>query len=339
MIVSYTYLSKRGRSTPHHCYLSWRTYVRITLGIVSYVACVDTKGWGFFAHRVINEKAVFLLPPELLPFYKKHLALIREEAVKPDKRRYTIPGEARCHFINLEPYQANGSLPHHWREAYRHYDSDTLDAYGILPWHIAQMKERLTRAFKEKDIARILYLSAHLGHYLADAHVPLHTTENYDGQCSEQHGIHALWESRIPERFADEYDYLFEEPLTYIKDIQTMIWRVIHHTHALSQQVLSIEKAVGTRFPTGKKYVYEQRGTTLTRTYTYAYVSAYHKALDGMVEAQMRASIHAVASLWFTCWVEAGCPDLTQVKYTSHEETMEEDSPEDFLTQKVRPHE
>ena len=50
------------------------------------------------------------------------------------------------------------------------------------------MKVRLTRAFKEKNLTRILRLSADIGHYIADAHVPLHTTENYDGQLTDQHG-------------------------------------------------------------------------------------------------------------------------------------------------------
>jgi hypothetical protein len=43
-----------------------------------------------------------------------------------------------------------------------------------------------------------------LGHYIGDAHVPLHTTSNYNGQKTNQHGIHGLWESRIPEQLFDE---------------------------------------------------------------------------------------------------------------------------------------
>ena len=37
-------------------------------------------------------------------------------------------------------------------------------------------------------------LRADLGHYLADAHVPLHTG-NYSSQRTNQTGIHALWET------------------------------------------------------------------------------------------------------------------------------------------------
>ncbi|MBL0103970.1 MAG: hypothetical protein IPP51_09590 [Bacteroidetes bacterium] len=44
----------------------------------------------------------------------------------------------------------------------------------------------------------ILYYSANIGHYVADAHVPLHCTENYNGQMTGQSGIHGFWESRLP---------------------------------------------------------------------------------------------------------------------------------------------
>ena len=32
--------------------------------------------------------------------------------------------------------------------------------------------------------------------------------------------------------------------------------------------------------------------------------------LDGMVERRMRESIYAIASFWYTAWVNAGQPDL-----------------------------
>jgi hypothetical protein len=66
------------------------------------------------------------------------------------------------------------------------------------------MLQRLTNAFREKDQARILKLSAEIGHYVADAHVPLHASTNHNGQLTGQEGIHAFWESRIPELLAEK---------------------------------------------------------------------------------------------------------------------------------------
>ena len=45
------------------------------------------------------------------------------------------------------------------------------------------------------NLEDVLRTAADLGHYLADAHVPLHTTGNYNGQRTNQTGIHALWET------------------------------------------------------------------------------------------------------------------------------------------------
>jgi hypothetical protein len=56
---------------------------------ISFLFITQTSfSWGFYGHRQINYYAVFLLPPEMLIFYKKHIAFISEHAVDPDKRRY-----------------------------------------------------------------------------------------------------------------------------------------------------------------------------------------------------------------------------------------------------------
>ncbi|MGC6428813.1 MAG: hypothetical protein ACON4Y_05945 [Flavobacteriales bacterium] len=60
---------------------------------------------------------------------------------------------------------------------------------------------------KNNKSEQILFICSDLGHYIADANVPLHTTINYDGQLTGQKGIHAFWESRLPELFSSEYNF------------------------------------------------------------------------------------------------------------------------------------
>ena len=165
--------------------------------------------WGFFGHQKINRMAVFTLPSEMIGFYKKHIEYITEHAVDPDKRRYANADEAPRHYIDIDHYgpYAFDSVPKYWKSAVKKYSEDTLIAYGIVPWHIEKMMYRLTEAFKEGNMDLILHYSADLGHYVADSHVPLHTTENYNGQMTNQKGIHGFWESRIPELKSDGYDY------------------------------------------------------------------------------------------------------------------------------------
>lgn len=159
------------------------------------------ESWGFFAHQKINRLAVFILPPEMIGFYKKNIQYLTEASVNPDRRRYAVADEAAKHYIDLDDYgdSAAYKLPRYWNDAVKKYGEDTLQARGIVPWQINRMYFQLKDAFLLKDPQRILKASAELGHYVADANVPLHTTRNYDGQLTGQMGIHAFWESRLPE--------------------------------------------------------------------------------------------------------------------------------------------
>jgi len=267
--------------------------------------------WGFFAHKRINRMAVFTLPPQMFSFYKKHLEFVTDHAIDPDKRRNAVEEEAPRHYIDLDHYGVSplDSIPKYWNQAVAKYTEDTLKAYGIVPWHVDKMMYRLTDAFKELNIDRILRTSSDIGHYIADAHVPLHTTENYNGQLTGQRGIHGFWESRIPELKSDYYDYLVGRARYIDKPLMKM-WEVVGESFAAKDSVLLFEAELNKQFDTDKKYSFENRGATLLKVYSEEYTLAYDKMLNGMVERRMRKAIITVGSLWYTAWVNAGQPDL-----------------------------
>ncbi len=191
---------------------------------------------------------------------------------------------------------------------------DQLSEHGIIPWHLSWMLRRLTDAFAQKDKARILRYSADFGHYIGDAHVPLHTTSNYNGQKTDQVGIHGFWESRLPELYADaEYDFLVGQA-QYIKDPETYFWNIVFDSHRLVDSVLLIEKDLRRTFAPDRVFAFDERANQTIRTYSRAYSKAYHDRLNGMVESRMRATIVAVGSVWLTAWVDAGQPDLNFLK-------------------------
>ena len=247
----------------------------------------------------------------MFAFYKHYIYYITEAAVNPDKRRYAIEGEAPRHFIDIDYYgdKALWEMPRYWRQAVEMYTEEVLLNHGIVPWHIYRMKHSLTEAFRQKDVERILKLSADIGHYIADANVPLHTSENYNGQLTGQEGIHGLWESRLPELFFDTYDLLVGKA-AYVKEPQQRAWEAIITAHKAVDSVLQLEKKLTAEFPAMQKYSFEQRGATLQKVYSRAYSKAYHTMLEGQVERQIRASIKMVGDFWMTCWVDAGQPDL-----------------------------
>ncbi|MBL7924308.1 MAG: S1/P1 Nuclease [Bacteroidia bacterium] len=279
--------------------------------IIAPGAVITLLAWGFWGHQQINKAAVFTLPPELFGFYKEHIAFITAHAVDADKRRYADPAEAPRHFIDLDRYGDHpfDSLPRRWEEAVAKYGEDSLQAHGIVPWHVMRMLARLTKAFREHDRERILRYSADIGHYIGDAHVPLHCTRNYNGQLSGQHGIHGFWESRLPELFGDQYDRITGRA-SYLQHPSEVIWQVLRESYAAHDSVLRIEKQLAATFSPDQRYTVEERGGQLLKVYSKQYSAAYHQALHGMVERRFQAAIHTVGSFWYTAWVDAGMPAM-----------------------------
>lgn len=258
----------------------------------------------------------------MLLFYKPNINFITEHATDPDKRRYAVAAEGPRHYIDIDHYgpYPYAELPHKWKDAVDKFGEDTLVAYGIVPWHVQLMLRRLTDAFKEKSFSLILKNSAEIGHYIADAHVPLHASENHNGQLTNQKGIHAFWESRVPELLADkEFDF-FIGKAEYIQDPGAFIWQRVLESAKAADSVLKFEKKLSLQFSADKKYSFEKRNDVFLRQYSSAYTIAYEKMLNGMVERRMRQSIFAVASFWYTAWVNAGQPDLSALANDSFSE-------------------
>ena len=287
--------------------------------------CIATNCfcWGFYAHRKINYFAVFLLPPEMMVLYKPNIEFLTEHAVDPDKRRYAVPGEAPRHYIDIDHYGAYpySSLPRKWDDAVKKFSQDSLLEYGIVPWHVQVMLQRLTSAFREKNFSKIMKNSAEIGHYIADAHVPLHANSNHNGQYTNQKGIHGFWESRVPELLAEKQFDFFIGKAEYIKDPGEFIWARVLESAKAADSVLSFERELTKQFPADQKYSFEQRNAVVIRQYSSAFTIAYNKKLDGMIERRMRLAISSVASFWYTAWVNAGQPDLKSLVKQNFSET------------------
>jgi hypothetical protein len=268
--------------------------------------------WGFWAHQKINYYAVFLLPPEMMALYKPNITFLSEHAIDPDKRRYAVAEEGPRHYIDIDNYGVYpyDSLPRKWDDAVAKYGKEKLMENGIVPWHVQVMLQRLTAAFRDKNFSRIMKNSADLGHYIADAHVPLHASSNHNGQLTNQKGIHAFWESRVPELLADkEFDF-FIGKAAYIKDPGTFIWARVLESARAADSVLSFERELTKSFGEDRKYAFEERNGVVIKQYSAAFTIAFNKKLDGMIERRMRQSIAAIASFWYTAWINAGQPDI-----------------------------
>jgi hypothetical protein len=213
-----------------------------------------------------------------------------------------------------------------WKERFSFKESiksafakDKLTQTGILPYHLLSMQKQLTVAFLQKDKNRILKLSADMGHYIADAHVPLHTVSNYDGQFTNQSGVHSFWESRLPELFADARYNFYVGRAEYIEKPKEYFWNIVLESHKLADKVLQVEKEINQLYPPDKKYCIETINGIAVQKPCFDYAQLYHDKLDGMVEDQMRKAVFALGSAWYTAWVDAGQPDLNDLKIVDKE--------------------
>lgn len=286
----------------------------ITFSVIS-IAFI-TLSWGIFGHEHINNAAVMSLPKPLQTFFYNHIDFITQESTVPDLRKYTLRDKAENprHFMDMENFGAVDSIPLPFAEVKKKYDEKFLADNGILPWYIQEVMTKLTKAFKEKRKTEILFLAADLAHYIGDAHMPLHTSANHDGQLTNQKGIHSLWESRLPEMFGKDYNFHTAEA-KYVENVEKVTWDMIKDTHSQVEPLLLIDRKLRATFTPETMYEKDEKGNIAKNKfgdliYSKEYATKLHEALNGMVENQMRKAIVATSSFWYTAWVNAGKPNL-----------------------------
>lgn len=271
-----------------------------------------TTGWGFPVHRHINRSAAEALPEPLRGWFMAEVDWLAAHATDADKRKHMVEREAPRHYIDLDApalacLDTLGAAP--WfAKAVEACNEDTLWAYGVLPWQLQWTYHKLVVAMDSLDRTGILRHAADLGHYVADAHVPLHTTLNYNGQLSGQEGIHAVWETRLPALFGGRYD-LVVHGVDYVSDVPEAAWVMVAESHAHVDDLLEQERLV-TQHWEGSAWVREARGGTMQLQQQPDWCAAYHQELGDMVELQWRKAIGAVSALWYSAWIDAGQPDL-----------------------------
>ncbi len=290
------------------CMRSIPVYLR---SVILVFLLVITASWGFLVHRTINQLSIYELPGAMGPFFYKNMDYLVYQSPRPDLRRNTDRAEAPRHFIDLELYGTD--IPTSWPEAVKRYGMDSLQKAGFVPYHIMWMKQRLTAAFRAMQKDSILFYAADMGHYIADAVVPLHTTENYDGQLTNQKGLHSLWESMIPEIELANYQLSSAHRATYIKNPEKAIWKAVYAASALVPDMLQKEREVSASFTPEQKYRVQMRNGKESRNYTSAFAKAYAARLGNTVNRQLLVATDLLADFWYTCWVDAGKPDLTTI--------------------------
>lgn len=290
-------------------------FKRVALVFFLLTIVITVSSWGFLVHRTLHQLVIYQLPINMQAAFFANADYLIKHSTRPDTRRKDDPSEDTKHFIDFEAYGPNAviKMPFNWQAAISKYSVDTLKKYGYLPYVIANVQQQLTNAFKAKLKDSILFYAADLGHYIADAHVPLHTTLNYDGQLTNQKGIHSLWETMVPEIELNQFNLYTPHKASYIRNTDATIWKVLRKSHALLPNLLLQEQLVTQQIGESKKYRIQMRRGKEVKYYTSEFAKAYHVALKNSINEQLILSSNCIADFWFTAWVNSGKPNLEKI--------------------------
>lgn len=256
--------------------------------------------WGEEGHKLINKKAVELLPPEMSAIldWKEYII---ENAADADKRRRFDSTEAPKHYIDVDFYPEflNGNMTFDKDELISRYGKEKVYEMGILPWTTLETYNNLVLALKNKNRDKAMIMIADLGHYIADGHQPMHTVLNYDGQLSDQKGVHARYESRMVNRYLGELEneFTLSTPI-FIDNILESVFSYISTANFYNDVLLASDLIAS-----------KSAGSTDNDDY---YRILWFRTKH-LTKIKFEYAINTLASFIYTAWIEAGKPDFNKI--------------------------
>ena len=256
------------------------------------LAALPLSAWGDKGHRAVSALALQSLPPGPGAWFAGQEAAMAEHASDPDHWKQDRK-EGPRHFMDLEPYGDLAQLPRTLEEARAKVGGDYY-RLGVLPWIIQDRWQDLVAAFRTGDAHKVALAAAILGHYVADAHVPLHTTQNHDGQLTQQKGLHSRWESGLLERNILEAA-LKVPPAAPDPGFLDRPWDWLKAAHALLPQLLEDDREADRTTPSGSRR-------------TQAYWLIFWAKQGPVVKQQLQSAGQHLGDAIFSAWIAAGKP-------------------------------
>jgi len=280
---------------------------RLLPGVAAFalLACAPSPAlaWGAAAHRLIMRRALALLPPAVAPFFAGHGDEVVLRANDPDLWRTAGWDDNANHFLDfgVPEYGAYPFtlLPRELGAAIEKFGFPTLKKNGLLPWRVEEEFGNLRRAFQGLGrgapyaAGDVVLFAAVLGHYVQDAHQPLHATSNFDGQLTRQRGVHARFESALVERYEARLTLAPTAPAS-IADARDRAFEILLHSYTLVAPLLEADRQA-------------HAGRT---AYDDAYFDAFFARVKPVLERQLSDAITATAAYLAAAWRAAGQPAL-----------------------------
>src|SRR5438105_6333465 len=259
--------------------------------------------WGFTGHRLIMSRAIDLLPPQLKPFFEHYRTEVVVRAIDPDLWRSVGWDEDPNHYVNLGAKEYGAypftELPRDYEAAVEKFGTATLRRYGLLPWRAAETFGDLRHTFDgfhrgtAYGPSDLILFSAVVGHYIQDAHQPLHATNNFDGQLTGNDGIHNRFERDLIEKFESRLT-LKPAATAAIANVRDFAFEALIASHQEVDAILEADREAAA----GKA------------SYDDGYFERFFVKTRPILEARLSAAIAATASVIITAWERAGRPVL-----------------------------
>lgn len=269
----------------------------LALASFAFLGAGQAHAWGQNSQRLIAGKAIDSLPPELRAFYESHRQHISQGVVAPIDLAARTPAEKRNQHIFLDKYGRFpfDSLPRNYNAAVRKHTKRVLDANGLLPWQIGVYSEKLTNAFKARNWEEVKQLSAVLAFYVAQAHDPFVTSENFDGRLSGQPAADHRFSTNLADRYS-QYFFLRPNDPEQVSDPTDRAFEICLSAHSWLENVLLADR----------------RARRDLVGYTDEFYDRFYNQAGAILIRQMSDASTAVASYWLTAWSDAGRPQLPQ---------------------------
>ena len=272
----------------------------LPLGLALAVAALvpaTVSAWGPNGHRLIANKAIDTLPPELRPWFDANRSYISQHVTDPLDWLAKNSAERRNQMIELDKYGRFPfeGLPRDYKAAERKFTKATLDANGVLPWQIGFYSLRLTESFRNGKWDEARQNAALLAHYVEQAHDPFSTTDNFDGRIAGQAGVHFRFGTATVDRFA-LFIYVRPNDASMIADPTDHAFEACLSAHSWVEPVLLADR----------------RARHGLADYTDEYYDRFFNTAGAILIRQLSDASSDVGSYWLTAWTNAGRPALPQ---------------------------
>ena len=254
-------------------------------------------GWGDKGHKIITAFAMKQLPPQM-KFSEAFKSAIIEHSVDPDNRKRDDKTEGPKHFIDIDFYKefSDGIIIMSRDSLNKLYGEQVVTKEGILPWATETTFYRLIQAFKDKDKDKVLLYASDLAHYVGDGHQPLHATVNYNGQLTDQKGIHGRYEIEMLDQYLNIVEKNYDDQIPYyVNSIPSMIFNYIAESNNYVELILSADKFASKK--TDGKFDKEY--------YRLLWFKTKYITMNEINSAAL-----SLSSLIYSAWMDAGKPVL-----------------------------